>query len=189
MDPKIFCLQRFIKLNDGQNEFATTGESLVVFWEWETAIKGFNFYAPSLDKIKRTLTQTVFIPNSTQAVTGTKDGIIIVFDISLIMEDYTQPEERRPIKQVNLMNNNNKIDAMKKNIVQPSINVLKIEGKFLVVGSSNGCVRFYDDQYRIEAWFEDIGIGSIYTISFSSEITSSKNPDDDDSGGAGNKDD
>lgn len=42
------------------------------------------------------------------------------------MEDYTQPEERRPIKQVNLMNNNNKIDAMKKNIVQPSINVLKI---------------------------------------------------------------
>ena len=41
-------------------------------------------------------------------------------------------------------------------------------------------MRFYDDQYRIEAWFEDIGIGSIYTISFSSEITSSKNPDEDD---------
>ena len=51
------------------------------------------------------------------------------------------------------MSNNNKIDAMKKNVVQPSINVLKIEGKFLVVGSSNGCVRFYDSQYRIEAWF------------------------------------
>ena len=66
------------------------------------------------------------------------------------------------------MNNNNKIDAMKKNIVQPSINVLKMEGKFLVIGSSNGCVRFYDDQYRIEAWFEDIGIGAIHTISFSS---------------------
>lgn len=47
----------------------------------------------------------------------------------------------------------------------------------MVIGSSNGCVRFYDDQYRIEAWFEDIGIGSIHTISFSSETTSSKNPD------------
>jgi hypothetical protein len=51
------------------------------------------------------------------------------------------------------MSNNNKIDAMKKNVVQPSINVLKMEGNFLVVGSSNGCVRFYDSQYRIEAWF------------------------------------
>lgn len=48
-----------------------------------------------------------------------------------------------------------------------AINVLKTEGSFLVVGSSNGCVRFYDDQYRIEAWFEDIGLGSIHTISFS----------------------
>lgn len=36
-----------------------------------------------------------------------------------------------------------------------------------MVGSSNGCVRFYDDQYRIEAWFEDIDLGSIHTISFS----------------------
>jgi hypothetical protein len=41
---------------------------------------------------KKILTQTVFIPFTNQAVTGTKDGIIIVWDISLIMEDYSQPE-------------------------------------------------------------------------------------------------
>ena len=62
------------------------------------------------------------------------------------MEDYTQPEERRAIKTVNLMNNPNKIDQMKKINSSPSISVLKIEGRFLVVGSS---IRFYDDQYRI----------------------------------------
>jgi WD40 repeat protein len=95
----------------------------------------------------------VFIPNSPQAVTGTKEGVIIVWDISLIMEDYTQPEERRAIKTVNLMNNPNKIDQMKKNTASTAISVLKIEDRFLVVGSSNGSVRFYDDQYRIEAWF------------------------------------
>jgi hypothetical protein len=86
-------------------------------------------------------------------VSGTKEGVIIVWDISLIMEDYTQPEERRAIKTVNLMNNPNKIDQMKKNTVSTSISVLKIEGPYLVVGSSNGSIRFYDDQYRIEAWF------------------------------------
>ena len=90
-----------------------------------------------------------------------------MWDISLIMEDYSQPEERRCIKTVNLMNNPNKIDQMKKVTQNTAINVLKIEGRFLVIGSSNGSVRFYDDQYRIEAWFEDIDLGSIHTISFS----------------------
>ena len=65
------------------------------------------------------------------------------------------------------MNNPNKIDQMKKVAQNNAINVLKIEGDFLVVGSSNGCVRFYDNQYRIEAWFEDIDLGAIHTISFS----------------------
>ena len=65
------------------------------------------------------------------------------------------------------MNNPNKIDQMKKNMVSTAISVLKIEDRFLVVGSSNGSVRFYDDQYRIEAWFQDIDLGSIHTISFS----------------------
>ena len=36
-----------------------------------------------------------------------------------------------------------------------------------MIGSSNGSIRFYDDQYRIEAWFEDIDLGAIHTISFS----------------------
>jgi hypothetical protein len=65
------------------------------------------------------------------------------------MEDYTQPEERRAIKTVNLMNNPNKIDQMKKVNSSPAISILKIEGRFLVIGSSNGSIRFYDDQYRI----------------------------------------
>jgi WD40 repeat protein len=65
------------------------------------------------------------------------------------------------------MNNPNKIDQMKKVTNTTAITVLKIEGRFLVVGSSNGSVRFYDEQYRIESWFEDIDLGSVHTISFS----------------------
>lgn len=38
---------------------------------------------------------------------------------------------------------------MKKVSTSTAISVLKIEGRFLVIGSSNGSVRFYDDQYRI----------------------------------------
>ena len=60
---------------------------------------------------------------------------------------------------------------MKKVNSSPSISVLKIQGRFLVIGSSNGSIRFYDDQYRIEAWFEDIDLGAIHTISFSNITT------------------
>ncbi len=47
-------------------------------------MKGFEFYSPAFSH-KKLFTQTVFIPNSTQAVTGTQDGFIVVWDISLIM--------------------------------------------------------------------------------------------------------
>jgi len=82
------------------------------------------------------------------------------------MEDYSQPEERRKIKVVNLMNTGNKSETASKKPV-PAINILKIQGNYLVVGSSNGSIRFYDFQYTIVAWFEDIGIGNITSISFS----------------------
>ena len=153
MDDQVDSMQKFVKFNPNQNEFVTTGESRIVFWLWDNSQRGsFELYAPSVPP-KRSLTQTVFIPGTPQAVSGTKEGLIIVWDISLIMEDYTQPEERRAIKQVNLMNNPNKIDQMKKNATSTAITVLKMEGDFLVVGASNGSIRFYDKQYRIEAWF------------------------------------
>ena len=54
--------------------------------------------------------------------------------------------------------------SLKKEI--PSINIVKIEDNYLLIGSSNGSIRFYDFQYRIIAWFEDIEICSITNISF-----------------------
>eukprot|EP01015_Nassula_variabilis_P010808 TRINITY_DN18802_c0_g1_i3.p2 TRINITY_DN18802_c0_g1~~TRINITY_DN18802_c0_g1_i3.p2 ORF type:complete len:122 (-),score=38.45 TRINITY_DN18802_c0_g1_i3:11-376(-) len=99
---------------------------------------------------------------SKQAVTGTTDGLIYVWDISLIMEDSSQPEERRAIKQVNLMNTSNKSETAQKR-VPPAINILKVQGDYLVVGASNGSIRFYDFQYRIIAWFEEFKICLLYT--------------------------
>ncbi len=62
------------------------------------------------------------------------------------------------------MNTNKKTEGGKK--IQAAINIVKVEGPFLVIGSSNGSIRFYDFQYRIIAWFEDIDIRSITNISF-----------------------
>lgn len=99
-------------------------------------------------------------------VSGTSDGYIVVWDISLIMENYSKPEERRAIKSVNLINAGKKQNQGKKE--STSINILKIQDNYLVVGSSSGAIRFYDFQFRIIAWFENMDIGPITSVSFSS---------------------
>lgn len=62
------------------------------------------------------------------------------------------------------MNTAKKSDGQKKD--PAAINILKIEDNHLVIGSSTGSIRFYDFQFRIIAWFEDIDVGSITSISF-----------------------
>ena len=81
--------------------------------------------------LERFLPQTVFIPTSEQVVTGTDDGNIVVWDISLIVDDNSEPEDRRAIKAVQLNNN-------------VAINVLCLQDDMLVTGNQDGTVRFYD---------------------------------------------
>jgi hypothetical protein len=69
----------------------------IFFWSWDQAVRGFDYYKQDFDG-KKFLTQSTFIPDSTQVVSGTTDGFIVVWDISLIMENYSKPEERRNIK-------------------------------------------------------------------------------------------
>jgi len=45
---------------------------------------------------------------------------------------------------------------------------VKVQNKvYLVAGNANGTVRFYDDQFKAEAWFEDQNLSKIKSISFS----------------------
>lgn len=115
-------------------------------------------------KLSRCFTQTVFIPIGCQAVTGTDDGLLVVWDISLILEDMIEPDHRREIKTINLLNANSKSDSEK-----IGVSVLMSCPKMLVIGATNGHVRFYDYQFRIVGWFEDDKIGEVTSISLSNQ--------------------
>ncbi|CAK90550.1 unnamed protein product (macronuclear) [Paramecium tetraurelia] len=186
LDDKLKDYQYYVTINNNaeqkQNqqqifEFATTGKKRVVFWSWEYGAAGFEYYSPEVQKNK-VLTQTVFIPKNKNVVTGTLDGYIIVWDVSLIIEEYGQPDERRVIKIVNLMNVANKSETQQKK-GNAQILLLRVQGRYLVVGASNGSIRFYDFKFRIRAWFEDVVIGqnglniqcigSITNLSFANE--------------------
>ena len=112
------------------------------------------------NELQKAFTQTVFIPETTQAVTGTNDGQLVVWDISLILEDMTDPDQRREIKTINLLNVSGKNEERK-----IGISVLMSCPDLLVIGATNGHVRFYDYQFRIVAWFENDKIGEVTSIS------------------------
>ena len=60
-----------------------------------------------------------------------------------------------PVKLVKLANNNS------------SLNFITTQGNYFVTGSADGAVKFYDFQFRLLAWFEDLSGGAVNSISFS----------------------
>ncbi|KAF4653556.1 hypothetical protein FOL47_010443, partial [Perkinsus chesapeaki] len=147
-------------------EIASTGKRTVLFWQWdkEKALalkkassprKGMktiveqlpprilDFYSPVLctkDLKQRVgdFTMTVFLPNTSQVATGTVDGDVVVWDASLITDGRTNAGERRAVKIIRLAQDT-------------SLNVLKIRDNYVVVGSADGAVRFYDFGFKIQA--------------------------------------
>eukprot|EP00743_Colponemidia_sp_Colp-15_P001768 GILK01001931.1.p1 GENE.GILK01001931.1~~GILK01001931.1.p1 ORF type:complete len:943 (-),score=124.32 GILK01001931.1:124-2952(-) len=150
--------QTCVRFNSSNiREISTNGARRVVFWSW--AGDSFEYYSPALSgrDFKQKMgdfTQTVFVPNTTQAVTATADGDIVVWDISLIVDGLAKPDERRAIKVVRLCN-------------EGAINFIGLQDDYVVTGSADGCVRFYDVHFRVIAWFEDLDAGAVTSISFS----------------------
>jgi len=140
------------------HEIGTNGKRRVFFWTWDVG-QPFQFYSPALAPrdFKQRIgdyTQTIFLPESTQAATGTVDGDVVIWDLSLIVDGLSRPDERRAVKIIKLC-------------PDVSLNVLQVHEKArVVIGASDGAVRFYDYQFRVQAWFEDLSAGSAKSISF-----------------------
>jgi len=69
-----------------------------------------------------------------------------------------------------------------------SINVLMtVDDKYLVCGDKGGTIRFYDFKFWLVAWFENLNLAEIKSLSFSKKpaIAASQNLQAD--GGAGSK--
>jgi hypothetical protein len=72
--------------------------------------------------------------------------------------------------------NQSKVTTVKNSINQ----LLTIDNKYLVVGNSDGTIRFYDFHFKVAAWFENLNLYAIKSISFSTKEKEYANPDHDD---------
>ena len=108
------------------------------------------------EKAEAPFTKTIFIPGTDMAVTGTGKGDILVWDRSLIIEGIGEQNEKRLIKIVTFNQNNLPINIL-----------TTVHDQYLVCGNQDGTIKFYDFYFKIVAWFEELNLSTIKSISFS----------------------
>ena len=150
-------IQTCVKFNPSDiREIVSNGATRVTFWNWEE--KRFKYYSPPLSKREfpnaGAFTQSIFIPDSKQAISATDKGNVILWDCSLIgaTENNGRPSDRKAVKMLT--------------IGKGSLNYLQALDNYLLCAGEDGAVRFYDYQFRIIAWFEDLQAGPVTSVSF-----------------------
>ena len=154
--------QTIVKFNPTNvYELVAHGKRKLGFFSWKEDDEELSFYVPILDstafsnkeKSNADLTSTVFIPDSSQAVSSTALGDLLVWNISCIVDGIAQQNEKRLTKVLELQQN-------------IAINTLAIHYEYLVTGNADGSIRFYDFNLKICAWFENLELQEIKSISF-----------------------
>eukprot|EP00727_Mastigamoeba_balamuthi_P001939 m51a1_g11742 hypothetical protein (841) ;mRNA; f:151348-154453 len=149
------CAIRFNSLN--ADEFVTTGPRGVVFWVLDRNSKLVSF-VPSLagsrffKKGGATMGQTMYLAKTTMAVTSTNEGEVILWDVNPASSS-NNPAEKRAMKSVKLHDT-------------AILFIASSADKYLVTGGEDGFIRFYDFQFRLLAWMENINSGPIISLSF-----------------------
>ena len=144
------------------SEVVTTGKTTVCFWSWGE----FNLEV-YMGKVSKTdlggtagaFVSTVFLPGSGNALTTTKGGSAVLWEsqfASVLLDTPTDRQLRTASKIIRL--------------VECAINfVTTTPSGYVVVGCSDGTVKFYDFTLRLEAWFEDLAAGPVNSISFAAQ--------------------
>lgn len=87
-------------------------------------------------------------------MTGTADGDIVIWEQQGISAQIgTRATDRRAIKLLRVHHS--------------AVLTVTSWGSYVITGSEDGNVRFFDSQLRLMAWFEDMQAGGITSISFS----------------------
>jgi len=138
-------------------DIVSNGASQVIFWNWNEAALT-PFHPPrGIQKLKKavgTLTQTVFLPYTTKAVTATDTGNVVLWDYPV--SELVQSTGRDAIKILKL--------------IKSGITLMStVLDRYVVCGCLDGAVRFFDFQFRVVAWFEDVKAGAIASVSFSED--------------------
>ncbi|NXQ43303.1 CF251 protein, partial [Catharus fuscescens] len=158
-----FGYQDYVIFNpQNPHEFVSNSKTQVIFYLWVISHSLHSHTAwllsPQTFKCRvGQFSQSVFHFNTTQALTGTSAGKLVVWDMD---NPRTLPEEL-PAKPHGVTAT--KVVSMQKE----SLTVLQVLESCIVTGDVEGQVKFYDGQLRLLTIYSHDKVGPIQSISFS----------------------
>lgn len=144
-------------------QIVTNGDQRVIFWNWyDDELK---YYSPPVTSADfhqplGSFIQTIFIPNTTQAMSGTGLGQLVVWESSEAVtynDKIPQASDKRAVKIMKIIRGG-------------GVNVIDVHDGYIIVAGDDGCIRFYDMMMRLVAWFEEIKAGPIISLSFANSL-------------------
>lgn len=140
--------------DDDPHLIVTNGQYRVLFWSW--AEGKLKYYSPPIiaKNFKVPIghfTQTVFVPGTTMACSGTVDGDVLLWEVQQ-RDRVTKEQDKTMLKMVRVHSS--------------GVSFLTWSNGYIVTGGIDGDVKFLDPRLRLVAWFEDLKGGAITSISF-----------------------
>ncbi|EUD67879.1 hypothetical protein C922_01491 [Plasmodium inui San Antonio 1] len=141
-------------------EIISNNKSKLYIYNFVKKHRTITHYSPSLYKSniineRFIFTETSFVDNSTMLLTGTTNGYLIIWDYSSIFLSKT----KQGVKQREYQ----KYLEIRKDI---PITIVQSYGNYVILGLSDGSVQVFDTDLKCYAWFENIDVGQIKSISF-----------------------
>uniref|UniRef100_A0A8C5KQT2 Cilia- and flagella-associated protein 251 n=1 Tax=Jaculus jaculus TaxID=51337 RepID=A0A8C5KQT2_JACJA len=141
-------------------ELVSNSKTQTIYYSWFEEKEMLSYSAPLLtektfNKLVGKFSQSVFHLNSTQILSATMEGKLVVWDI------------HRPRSSSTLLNLPY-IKACKLiHLQKESITVLTTVDSYLVTGDIRGNIKFYDHTLSIINWYSNFNLSAIKTLSFS----------------------
>ncbi|KEG13277.1 hypothetical protein DQ04_01111140 [Trypanosoma grayi] len=139
---------------DDPHLLVTNGLRRVLFWSWtEGELKYYSppILAKNLKVAVGNFTQTIFVPGTSMACSGTVDGDVILWEVQP-RDRVTKVQDKTMLKMVR--------------VHTAGVSFVTWSSGYIVTGGIDGHVKFLDPKLRLVAWFEDLNGGAITSISF-----------------------
>lgn len=167
------------------DELVTTGPERVVFWTVEPPAPGasegkggeeevgeLSFFAPPISSKQlggavAPFTVSTFMPGTTQALTGTLSGEVVLWDAPPSALAEGRFGDKSAMKMVRVtQDDSSTLPGFTGTPAAIPVLTLTLVGEYLAVGDADGAVRFFDYGLRLVAWFDDMNAGPVTSISF-----------------------
>ncbi|CAG9575179.1 conserved hypothetical protein [Leishmania major strain Friedlin] len=147
--------QTFISFSQDNPELlCTNGLRRVIFWSWVEGM--LKYYSPPIlqRRLKASVgnfTQTVYLPGTMMACSGTVDGDVVLWSL--------QPQDR-------VIKEQDKSLLKMVRVHTGGVTFITTVQGYIVTGGMDGVVKLLDAKLRLVAWFDDLNGGPIVSISF-----------------------